>query len=334
MVYCIDKQSRIAIQIEKGGSLMKKKWFVFIGCIFMFTIILAACSNTEAGSQDSASGTSKPSTETNQENSPESDKLAGSITVVGSSAMQPLVEAAAQQFMQQHPGVTINVQGGGSGTGLSKISEGAVDIGNSDVFAEEKEGIPANKLTDYKVAVVGMAPVVHSEVGVEDVTQDQLIDIFTGKIKNWKELGGADQEIIVVNRAKGSGTRATFETFALNGEEPIEAQEQDSSGTVRKIVSETPGAISYLAFSYIDESIQALKVDGAEPTAENVETNAWKIWAYQHMYTNGEAVDVTKEFIDYMLTEDVQTKLLPKMDYLPVTNMKVDRNANGEVSNQ
>ncbi|MBO0992180.1 phosphate ABC transporter substrate-binding protein PstS family protein [Bacillus sp. SD088] len=312
---------------------MNKKWIAYLGCLFMFTMLLAACSNTEAGSE-SASETSKPSTETSKKTSTESDELTGSITVVGSSAMQPLVEAAAQQFMQQHPEVTVNVQGGGSGTGLSKISEGAVDIGNSDVFAEEKDGIPADKLTDHKVAVVGMAPVVHSEVGVEDVTQDQLIDIFTGKIKNWKELGGADQEIIVVNRAQGSGTRDTFETFALNGEEAIEAQEQDSSGTVRKIVSETPGAISYLAFSYIDDSIQALKMDGAEPTAENVETNRWKVWAYQHMYTNGDAVDVTKQFIDYMLTEEVQTKLLPKMDYLPVTSMKVDRNANGEVSNQ
>ncbi len=101
-----------------------------------------------------------------------------------------------------------------------------------------------------------------------------------------------------------------------------------------RIVSETPGAISYLAFSYIDESIQALKIDGAEPTAENVETDTWKIWAYQHMYTNGEAVDITKEFIDYMLTDEVQTKLLPKMDYLPVTSMKVDRDANGVVTKQ
>nr|WP_240315726.1 phosphate ABC transporter substrate-binding protein PstS family protein [Sporosarcina sp. PTS2304] len=259
-------------------------------------------------------------------------QAAEQIMAVGSSALQPLVEAAAQQYTVKNPGTVINVQGGGSGTGLSKISEGAVDIGNSDIFAEEKEGVDASNLVDHKVAVVGMGPVTHSETGIDNITTEQLIDVFTGKITNWKELGGADQEIIVINRAKGSGTRATFEAFALQGKEPIDAQEQDSSGTVRKIVSETPGAISYLAFSYFDQTTTALQVNEVEPTRENVESNAWEIWAYQHMYTNGEAKGLAKDLIRYMLTEDVQEVLIPEMGYLPVTGMQVERDAKGVIT--
>ncbi|GKV68693.1 phosphate ABC transporter substrate-binding protein [Sporosarcina sp. NCCP-2716] len=281
--------------------------------------LASACSSTKADEADNTADANKPAEQT------------GTITAVGSSALQPLVEAAAQQYAADHPGAVINVQGGGSGTGLSKISEGAVDIGNSDIFAEEKDGIDASKIVDHKVAVVGMGPVVHPETGVEDVTTEELIDIFTGKITNWKELGGKDQDISVINRAQGSGTRATFETFGLQGKEPIEAQEQDSSGTVKKIVSETPGAISYLAFSYFDDSVTALKVNGVSPTQEEVETNNWEIWAYQHMYTNGEADGLAKELIDYILSKDVQDELLPEMGYLPVTGMKVERDAEGKI---
>jgi len=281
--------------------------------------LAAACSSTKADEADNTADANKPAEQT------------GTITAVGSSALQPLVEAAAEQYTADHPGAVINVQGGGSGTGLSKISEGAVDIGNSDIFAEEKDGIDASKIVDHKVAVVGMGPVVHPETGVEDVTTEELIDIFTGKITNWKELGGKDQDIAVINRAQGSGTRATFETFGLQGKEPVEAQEQDSSGTVRKIVSETPGAISYLAFSYFDDSVTALKVNGVSPTQEEVETNNWEIWAYQHMYTNGEADGLAKELIDYILSKDVQDELLPEMGYLPVTGMKVERDAEGKI---
>lgn len=303
--------------------MIKKKWFARTAVVLLAAGTLAACGGTKADS-DSAEADSNDK-EQNQ---------SGSITAVGSSALQPLVEAAAQQYASANPGATINIQGGGSGTGLSKISEGAVDIGNSDIFAEEKEGVDASGLVDHKVAVVGMGPVVHPDAAVENVSTDELIGIFTGEIKNWKELGGNDQDIIVINRAKGSGTRATFESTALQGNEPIESQEQDSSGTVRKIVSETPGSISYLAFSYFDDSIVALQVDGAEPTREQVETNDWKIWAYQHMYTKGEPSGLTKEFIDYMMSNEVQEQLLPEMDYLPVTGMKVERDAAGNITNK
>lgn len=300
---------------------MKKRLIIIFTLLLAILAIATGCGNSSATEKED-------NTQTNDKQ----EEVTGSITAVGSSALQPLVEAAGQQFAGENPGATINVQGGGSGTGLSKISEGAVDIGNSDVFAEEKEGIPAEKLADYKVAVVGMGPVAHSEIGVTDITKEELVEIFTGDITNWKELGGVDQEIIVINRPQGSGTRATFEQFALDGKESMESQEQDSSGTVQKIVSETPGAISYLAFSYFNDETLALAVDGVEPTKENVETNDWKIWAYQHMYTNGEAEGLTKAFIEYILSEKVQSTLLPEMDYLPVTGMKVERDAEGKVT--
>ncbi|WP_303969346.1 phosphate ABC transporter substrate-binding protein PstS family protein [Sporosarcina ureae] len=300
--------------------MKKRNRITVLAFVLLCTWVIAACSSTKADESEK----DESNQETNQKTEP--------IMVVGSSALQPLVEATAQQYTIKNPGAVINVQGGGSGTGLSKISEDAVDIGNSDIFAEEKEGVDASNLVDHKVAVVGMAPVSHPETGVTDISSEDLIAIFTGDITNWKELGGNDQEIIVINRAKGSGTRATFEAFALDGKQPIDAQEQDSSGTVRKIVSETPGAISYLAFSYFDQTTTALKVNGVTPNRENVESNEWKIWAYQHMYTNGEATGLSKELIDYILSDEIQETLLPEMDYLPVTGMQVERDAQGTVT--
>ncbi|PIC71319.1 phosphate ABC transporter substrate-binding protein [Sporosarcina sp. P16b] len=298
--------------------MRKRNRITVLAFVLLCTWLIAACSSPKASNGEKE--------EAKQQTEP--------ITAVGSSALQPLVEAAAQQFALKNPGSVINVQGGGSGTGLSKISEGAVDIGNSDIFAEEKEGVDAGSLVDHKVAVVGMGPVSHPETGVEDVTTEELIGIFTGEITNWKELGGVDQEIMVINRAKGSGTRATFEALVLQGKQPLEAQEQDSSGTVRKIVSETPGAISYLAFSYFDETTTALRVNGVTPNQENVESNKWEIWAYQHMYTNGEAKGLAKDLIDYILSDEVQETILPEMDYLPVTGMQVERDAEGTVTNK
>jgi len=250
-----------------------------------------------------------------------------------STALQPLVEAASESYTSENPNYTITVQGGGSGTGLSQVEAGAVTIGNSDVFAEEKDGVDASKLVDHKVAVVGMAPVVNKEVGVTDISKQDLIGIFTGKITNWSELGGADQEIAVINRASGSGTRATFEKWGLDGAETIQTQEQDSSGTVRKIVAETPGAISYLALSYLDDTLQALSLDGVEPTAETIADNQWPIWSYEHMYTNGEPDANVKAFLDYILTEDVQQGAVKDLGYLPITDMKVERSVDGDVTN-
>lgn len=256
-----------------------------------------------------------------------------SITAVGSSALQPLVETVAESFQNDNPGRFINVQGGGSGTGLSQVQSGAVDIGNSDLFAEEKSGIDAKALTDHKVAAVGITPIVNKKVGVKNLSMTQLADIFLGKITNWSEVGGADQKIVLLNRAAGSGTRGTFEKWVLDGKTAIQAQEQDSSGMVRQIVADTPGAISYVAFSYVTEDVATVSVDNVAPEDQNVTTNDWKIWAYEHMYTKGEPKELTKEFLDYVLSDDVQENIVAKLGYIPVSQMKVERDWEGNIIN-
>lgn len=254
-----------------------------------------------------------------------------SVTAVGSSALQPLVETVAEEFQQDRPGQFVNVQGGGSGTGLSQVQSGAVDIGNSDMFAEEKGGIDASQLVDHRVAVIGITPIVNKEVGVDNLTKDELKKIFLGEITNWQEVGGVDQEIVILNRASGSGTRDTFEKWVLDDENSISAQEQDSSGMVRQIVSDTPGAISYIAFSYVTSDVDVLAIDNVEPTDENVTTNDWPIWSYEHMYTKGEPKALTKEFLDYVLSDDVQKNLVGELGYIPVSQMKVERDADGNI---
>ncbi len=308
------------------GSFISRRGFLGIAGVSALSV--AAVGLAGCGSSNSSSGASDGSS---------AKALSGTITAVGSTALQPLVEAAAEQFMEKNPGVQITVQGGGSGQGVTQISQAAVQIGNSDVFAESKlkNAEDLTKIADNKVCIVGMGPIVNKDVTVDDISLENLKKIFMGEITNWSEVGGADAAITVINRASGSGTRATFEDAVLGDSkvpDSFKPQEQDSSGTAAKMVSSTPGAISYVAFSYYDSSFKALKVDGVSPDEINVEDNSWKIWSYEHMYTAAEPDEATKAFIEYMMGEEVQGGLVEQQGYIPMSGMKVEKDASGKVT--
>lgn len=286
-------------------SLMSLSIFAFSACG------PANTSNTDTNKSGSGSNTS-------------SENISGTVVAVGSTALQPLAEEAAKLFMQKYPNVTVTVQGGGSGTGLTQVSQGGADIGNSDIYAEEKSGIDAKALVDHKVAVVGFGVVVNKDVTVDSLNQQQLIDIFTGKITNWKDVGGQDEKIVIINRPASSGTRATFKKVVLKGQEEAQgiALTEDSSGAVKKAVEDTKGAISYLGFAYLDNTVKTLKYDGVEATAQNIIDGKYPIWSYEHMYTKGEPTGAVKAFLDFMMSDEVQKGPLVKLGFIPTTEMK------------
>lgn len=269
-----------------------------------------------------------------------SESVSGTVNCSGATSFQKLVESAATEFEDKYPDVTVAITGGGSGQGLSDVKDGKAQIGRSDVFAEEKlDADVVAKLEDHTVCVVGMGPIVNAKVDVDSLTTDQLKGIFTGAITDWSQVGGTAGKIQVIERKAGSGTRATFENAVLKGEKAPDSfapvAEEDSSGTVVEKIQATEGAISYLAFSYFDETkFKALKVDGVDPTAENVCSGKFNIWAYEHMYTAKDADDATKAFIDFMMSDDVQGSLVEEEGFIPASDMKVQKDAKGNVTSK
>lgn len=251
-----------------------------------------------------------------------SSDLEGTITAAGSSALKPLVDEASQKFIEKNPNVSITVDAGGSGEGLKQVSEGTVTIGNSDVSAEEKlDADQAKELVDHQVCVVTMAPIVNKDVteaGVKDLSTDQLIGIFTGQITNWKDVGGPDEDIVLVTRPSSSGTRATFEKYALNGKAEAEnkSMETDDSGVLLKNVSDTKGAIGYVALSYLadNKDVDAVSIDGVAPTLENTYNGTYKVWTMEYMYTKGKGSKADKAFIKYIMSDDF-AKTCEKLGY-------------------
>lgn len=255
----------------------------------------------------------------------------GTITIAGSTALQPLADAASKNFKTANPDANITVQGGGSGTGLTQVSAGTVEIGNSDLYAAEKlKADVAKTVIDHKVCVVSFATVVNAKVTIDNLTKDQLVSIFTGKVTNWKEVGGPDMKIVIINRPKSSGTRATFKKQALDNKDEVEgkALTEDSNGAVKKTIESTDGSIGYLASSYTSNKdnltgIKVLKFNSIEMTPATVKDGTYPIASYEHMYTKGEATGLTKAFIEYM-TGTENKSLITKLGYIPTSDMKAE----------
>ena len=316
---------------------MKKKLLAVMMSLAMIASVTACGNSTNQAQTEQTQAEQTQTTDTAQSDAQAATtaaaaetaaKISGTVTAAGSSALLPLAQAAAESFMDANPDCSVVVNGGGSGEGLKQVSQGAVDIGNSDVEAEKKlDAAAAKALTDHQVCTITMAPVVNAALGVKNLTTDQLVSIFTGKTTNWKDVGGPDEAIMLVTRPSSSGTRALFKTWALNDAEEAsnEALETDDSGTLLETVSNNPGAIGYVALSYLvnNDKVATVSIDGVAPTLENTYNGTYKVWGYEHMYTNGAGSDATQAFINYM-TGDQFASQIEKMGYGVATKMSAD----------
>ena len=305
----------------------KSRFALLFGVALAITMVISACGSTSSGSSSTpttSSGGTTPTSSSSTLGTPGSyNCVQGSITASGSTALAPLVKAVAQEYSTKCSGATITVNLGGSKTGLANVEAGSVNIGNSDV--------PANTTTqadlvDHQVAVVIFAIIVNKGVGVTNLTTDQLKGIYAGTFTNWNQVGGSNLPIVVVSRPASSGTRATFQKFILGGPEKISGPTSlttDSTGTVITEVASTNGSIGYAASgpAKANSGVTIVSIDGNAPTSTNVESNAYKFWNIEHMYTKGAATGLSQALIDYMTSDDAKT-IAQQQDFIRISDME------------
>jgi phosphate transport system substrate-binding protein len=253
--------------------------------------------------------------------------LSGKLTAAGSSALLPMMQLAATQFQQVNKDVQISVTAGGSGAGRSQVCKGQVDIGNSDVMLTDKEktDLACSSAVQTAVAIQAFGAVANKQGPgkVTDLTKDQMIAIFSGKTTNWKDVGGDDQPIVLINRAKGSGTRSNMAKYLFAGDDTkfaTGASEEDNNETVLQTVSQTPGAVSYLGFAYLNNpSIIAFSISGVQATRENIQNGKWPIAAPGYSITKGRPSNLQAAFLGYVLSAYFQNSPeFAKLGFVPV----------------
>lgn len=277
--------------------------------LLVLGLLLSACGPTAAPTGAPAAQPTK---------APTAAALSGTITAAGSTTVQPLAEELAQAFIAANPAVKIDVQGGGSSVGVKSAGQGTADVGMASREIKDSELQEFPDLKIWTIAIDGIAIVVHPQVAVGSLTVEQVRDIFSGKITNWKEVGGADKPIVVVSREEGSGTRGAFEELVMGKDALIAdtAVLQNSNGAVRTTVVTTPDAIAYLSFGYLDGSVKTVKINGVEATTANVLNKSYPISRPLNMLTKGEPQGVVKAWLDWILSPDGQA--IVGKHYIPV----------------
>lgn len=228
------------------------------------------------------------------------------ITIAGSTSVQPFAEKLAELYMEKHPSIRINVQGGGSSAGIQSVKSGACQIGTSSRHLKDDE----LSLNAVLIAKDGIVIIVHPKNPISNLTMEQIRKIFSGKITNWQEVGGTLAPITVVTREEGSGTRSAFEEMVMKGEEFIDsAIVQDSNGAVREIIATDKHAIGYISFGILDERVKPVNIDNIEPTLDNMHSGKYPLVRPFYFVTNGQPEGIVKDFIDFVLSEKGQKAL-------------------------
>jgi phosphate transport system substrate-binding protein len=281
-------------------------------------LALAACGSDSSGGaavNSSSSSSSKTSTASTVA------CATGTATASGSTALLPLAQKAAELYAVKCPGGTVTVSGGGSSTGLANVAAGTSDIGDSDVPASNAKTIDPTLLTDHQVAIVVFAVVVNPKTGVSDLTLKQTQDLFAGKIANWKDVGGKDLPVTLIERKPGSGTRLTFDKTIMRGveESATPASTQDSTQLVVQGVAGADGGVSYLAASSAGTTVTPISLEGNKPDAATVSAGKYPFFAHEHMYTKGPGSPVAQSYISYILSDAFQTGQVTTLGFLPLS---------------
>lgn len=285
---------------------MKK--LIAIALAGVLTLAMTACGaqNSAADTTAATTAAATEATETTAETA-EAAKLSGTVTLAGSTSMQKLCEAMIESFEEAYPDITVTAEYTGSGAGLEALAGGKTDIGNAS--RSLKDGEKQSGAVENIVAIDGIAVITHKDSVVSDLTAQQLTDIYTGKITNWKDLGGADEAIVVLGREAGSGTRGAFEELLKIEDQCAYAQELDSTGGVLAKVAATPGSIGYVSLDVVDDTVKALSLDGVAPTEENIVAGSYKLSRPFVMATLGtieEQNDLVKTWFNYVQSDEGQ----------------------------
>src|SRR3989339_173658 len=262
------------------------------------------------------------------------EDLKGSIQIKGSDTMVNLGQAWAEEFSRKNPGVNAAVTGGGSGTGISAMISGTADIAISSRTMKEKEINKAkqNGIEPFEIksALDGLAVVAHPSNPVSQLTIDQLSDIFTGKIKNWKEVGGNNLPIVILSREVNSGTHVYFKEHVLRKGDEKSPEEfspsallMPSSQAIAEEVSQNPNAIGYYGMGYISpkQKVIAIAKDKGSayiaPGIENVQDASYPISRPLLLYTRGQPQGIVKAFVDFALSAEGQ-EIVKNTDFVPL----------------
>lgn len=288
------------------------KLLALIGAGILAVTALVACGNGDAATAQPSAVESSAAESTVAESSVAAPAettadLSGSISMVGSTSMEKLANALSEAFMEEYPDVTVTAEFVGSGAGIEAVTNGTADIGNSSRSLKDEE--KAAGVVENIVAIDGIAVCVDPANEVADLTKEQLTNIYNGTITNWKEVGGADEPIIVIGREAGSGTRGAFEELVDLKDACKYANELDSTGAVIAKVASTPGAIGYASLDALDDSVKALSLEGVEATAENIKAGNYFLSRPFVMATKGEISeqnDLVQAWFDFVLGDEGQ----------------------------
>ncbi|GHO86919.1 phosphate ABC transporter substrate-binding protein [Dictyobacter formicarum] len=250
----------------------------------------------------------------------------GQLKISGSTALQPLVTAAAQKFMSLHPESHITVSGGGSKTGLLNVFQKKSDIGDSDLYADPAI-YPDPNMTDHIICVTPFVMIIHPDINITSLSKEQILDIFsTGTITNWNQIkAGMDQPIHPIIRPPTSGTRDTFRKYILGGGDEIGTPlKVDDTQQVVNTVATTPGAIGYIALSALKPTVKAIAIDNVQPTATTIGNGKYNFWSYEHMYTLGDNTPLMSEFLNFMTSATMQQES-HQLSYITIDEMNLNK---------